>query len=100
MIGLYCKQSKTVAGLTSFCASRYHIPSSDESLANEVSRVSWYPVTPFPGVLRVAGAEDAEEQIVVASVGGGVAAPPCVQPGHLGLGGRVDKHSLRLSVSG
>ena len=78
----------------------YHIPTSDESLTNEVCRVCWYPVTPFPGVLRVAGAEDAEEKIVVASVGGGVTAPPGVQPGHLGLGGRVDKHSLGLSVSG
>ena len=53
-----------------------HIVTSDESLAYEVCRVCWDPVTPFPGILRVAGAEDAEEKIVVASVGGDMAAPP------------------------
>ena len=59
----------------------------------------WYPVTPLPSVLGVAGAEDPEEKVVVAGVGGGATTPPGVQPRHLRLSGRVDKHSLGLSVS-
>ena len=36
----------------------------------------------------------------MAGVGDGGATPPGVEPGHLGLSGRVDKHSLGLTVSG
>ena len=81
-------------------SNRLDTDTLNESLANEVCRVWWYPVTPSPSILRVAGAEDPQEKIVVAGVGDGGAAPPGVEPGHLGLSGRVDKHSLGLSISG
>ena len=60
--------------------------------------VGGYPVTPSTSVLREGGTEDAEEKVVVASVGGGLTSPPGVEPGHLGLSAGVNKHSLRLSV--
>ena len=49
---------------------------SNECFTNEVGGVGLQPVAPDPGLLGVGGAEEPQQDVVLASVGGGVTAPP------------------------